>query len=91
MKLQEVNYQLVMEQKRRTKKRNINRLMLLVYDFLNTGYECAMVIDDEGHYNNYNDLNSTMINYLRNQKVNNVKVFMFNGNVYLRRVGNGTN
>ena len=83
MILQKVNYE-ELEREPYAKKKEAS---ILLESFLRSGFDCAEVIDEEHLYYNNNDLNRTINQFLiREEDIGSqVKSFMLNGKVYLKR------
>lgn len=71
------------ELKKEKKERNKD-LKKFIEKFLDSGIYCVEVNDDERIYNNNNDLRNVLHHCIKAEQFD-VKVFMLNGNVYLRR------
>lgn len=66
-------------------KKEINKgIKKFIESFIESGYYCVEVEDEERIYNNNNDLRTTLYNSIKRNNFN-VKVFMLNGRVYLKR------
>lgn len=81
MLFEERNYD---ELKREKKEQNKN-LKKFIEKFLESGIYCVEVTDDEKLYNNNNDLRNVLQKCIKREQFD-VKVFMLNGRVYLRRI-----
>lgn len=66
------------------KRKNIDVAYDIVNKFIKTGFVCARIVDDEFKFNNNNDLRRALQNVVDLKEMN-LKVFMLNGSVYLRR------
>jgi hypothetical protein len=77
----EVNY----DELKRIKKEQNKNLKKFVEKFLESGNYCVEVSDDEKLYNNNNDLRNVLAKCIKREGFN-VKAFMVNGKVYLRRI-----
>ena len=71
------------------KKGETFRVTKFIEDFVNSGCYCCKVVDDEKNYNNNNDISSALRTCLSSENNKHlkeqVKVFMLNGEVYLKR------
>ena len=66
-------------------KKEINKgIKKFIESFIESVYYCVEVEDEERVYNNNNDLRITLYNSIKRNNFN-VKVFMLNGKVYLKR------
>lgn len=83
MKMVDVNFD-ELEKMRKGKNKEIKFLLL---DFMADNHNCVQVVDEDKFYNNENDLYSSIRCHLKKNEMlrEKVKVFMLNGNVYLKR------
>lgn len=84
MKIVDVNEE---ELKKKAKKGRNKEIENLLLDYMAYGYSCVQVIDEDNFYNNENDLYSSIRSQLKRNEMlkEKIKVFMLNGNVYLKR------
>lgn len=66
------------------KRKNIKVAYDVINKFVKSGFVCARVVDDEFRFNNNGDLRRTLQRVIEVEDMN-LKVFMLNGSVYLRR------
>lgn len=72
------------EELRKEKKEYNRAIKKFIETFLESGYDCVEVIDDEGIYNNNNDFRNVLVQCIKRNSFN-AKAFMLNGKVYLKR------
>lgn len=71
----------------KTYKKRSNSIVLLLNSICESDAKCVKVIDDECQYNNNNDLARSISQYIdRCGYKNSLKLFMLNGEVYIKKV-----
>lgn len=66
-------------------RKEINKgVKKFIESFIESGYYCVEVEDEDRIYNNNNDLRTALYHSIKRNDFN-IKVFMLNGKVYLKR------
>lgn len=82
MKLIETNLEDLVKKQKKVKR----DLKLILLEFIKSDLKCAKVVDNENEYYNNNDLRRTLDFVINKNGYNkDVKAFLLNGEVYLKR------